>query len=95
MSMLWHLHQVNKGWCKAKGEIIAWNVLELVKINNQVHHKFVAMHGFQRCFLHECLQIEIYYLQDFLEWYDTLESFENVESNANTIFSFFSSRLLV
>jgi hypothetical protein len=95
LSMLWHLRQVNEGWCKAMGETIAWNALELVKINNQVHHKFVAMHGFKRCFLHECLQIEIDYLREFLGWYDTLESFENVESNVNSDFSFFSLRLLI
>jgi hypothetical protein len=49
------------------------------------------MHGLKKCSLHEQLQIEIYYLQDFLEWYDTFESFENVESDANT--NFFSSSL--
>jgi hypothetical protein len=45
------------------------------------------MYGLKRHSLHEQLQIEIDYLQDFLEWYDTFESFENVESHANTIFS--------
>ncbi len=53
------------------------------------------MHGFKRCYLHEQLQIEIDYLQDFLEWYDTLESFENVESYVNTIFFSSLIRLLV
>jgi hypothetical protein len=77
------------------GETITWSALELVKINNQVHQKFVAMHGFKRCSPRERLQIEIDYLQDFLEWYDTFESFENVESDANTNFSFFSLGLLV
>jgi len=54
---------------------IAWNVLELIKINNQAYHKFVTLHGLKRCYLHEWLQIEINYLQDFLEWYDTFELF--------------------
>jgi hypothetical protein len=45
------------------------------------------MHGLKRCSFHEQFQIEIDYLQDFLEWYDTFESFENVELDANTIFS--------
>ncbi len=44
------------------GETIAWNVLELIKINNQAHQKFVTMHGFKKRFLHEWLQIEIDYL---------------------------------
>ncbi len=74
------------------GETIAWNVLKLIKINNQAYQKFVAMHGLKKCSLHEQLQIEIYYLQDFLGWYDTFESFENVESDANTIFFFFFIR---
>jgi len=49
------------------GETIAWNALELVKINNKAYHKFVAMHGLKRCSFHEQLQIEINYLQYFLE----------------------------
>jgi hypothetical protein len=53
------------------------------------------MHSLKRCYFHEQLQIEINYLQDFLEWYDTFESFENVELDANIIFSFFSLGLLV
>jgi hypothetical protein len=53
------------------------------------------MHGLKKHFLHEQLQIEINYLQDFLEWYDTFESFENVELNVNTDFSSSSLRLLV
>ncbi len=77
------------------GETIAWNVLELVKIKNQGYHKFIAMHVLKRCCLHEWLQIEIDYLQDFLEWYDTFESFENVESNTNIDFSSSSLRLLI
>jgi hypothetical protein len=52
------------------------------------------MHGLKRCSLHEQLQIEIDYLQDFLEWYDTFESFENVK-DANINFSSSSLRLLV
>jgi hypothetical protein len=44
------------------------------------------MHGFKKHSLHEQLQIEIDHLQDFLEWYDTFESFENVESYANNVF---------
>ncbi len=77
------------------GETIAWNALELVKINNKAYQKFVAMHGLKRCSLHEQLQIKIDYLQYFLEWYDTFESFENVKLDVNTIFSSFSLRLLV
>jgi hypothetical protein len=76
------------------GETITWNALELVKINNHVHQKFVTMHRLTRSSLHEQLEIEIYWLQDFMEWYDTFESFENVESYANTIF-FSSLGLLV
>jgi hypothetical protein len=53
------------------------------------------MHGFKKHFLHERLQIEIDYLQDFLEWYDTFESFENVELDVNTNFSSSSLGLLV
>ncbi len=53
------------------------------------------MYGLKRHSLHEQLQIEIDYLQDFLEWYDTFESFENVESNANIDFSSSSLKLLV
>jgi hypothetical protein len=71
------------------GETIAWNVFELVKINNQVYHKFIAMHGLKRCWLHEWFQIKIDYLQDFLDWYDTFESFENVEWNTNKKILFF------
>jgi hypothetical protein len=71
------------------GETIAWNALELVKMNNHAYRNFVIMHGLKRCFLHEQLQIEIDYLQDFLEWYDTFESFENVELDANINFSSF------
>jgi hypothetical protein len=51
------------------------------------------MHGLKRCSFHEQFQIEIDYLQDFLEWYDTFESFENVESNTNTNLFFPSLRL--
>jgi hypothetical protein len=76
-------------------ETIAWNVLELVKINNQVYQNFVTMHGFKRCFFHKRLQIEIYYLLDFMEWYDTFEYFENVELDANIDFLLSSLRLLV
>jgi len=65
--MFWHLPQINKGWSKVAGETIAWNALELVKINNKTYHKFVVMHGLKRCSLHEQLQIEINYLQYFLE----------------------------
>jgi hypothetical protein len=53
------------------------------------------MHGLKRRSLHEWLQIEIDYLQDFLKWYDTFESFENVESDANIDFSSSSLGLLV
>jgi hypothetical protein len=53
------------------------------------------MHGLKRCSFHKKLQIEINYLQDFMEWYDTFESFENVESDANIDFSSSSLRLLV
>ncbi len=56
------------------GKTITWNALELIKVNNQVYHKFVTLHGFKRCYLHEQLQIEITY-KIFLEWYDTFESF--------------------
>jgi hypothetical protein len=77
------------------GETIAWSVLGLVNINNQTYQKFVAMHGLKKHSLHEWFQIEIDYLQDFLEWYDTFESFENVESYANIYFSSSSLRLLV
>jgi hypothetical protein len=77
------------------GEIITWNVLESIKINIQAYHKFVAMHGFKRHSFYERLQIEIDYLQDFLKWYNTFESFENVESNANIDFSSSSLKLLV
>ncbi len=94
-SMFWRLHRVNKGWWKAVGETIAWNALKFVKINNQAYQKFVAMHGLKRYSFHKWLQIEIDYLQDFMEWYDTFESFENVELDANTNFSSFSLRLLV
>jgi hypothetical protein len=81
-------------WCKALGEIIAWNVLELVKIINQAYQKFVTMHGLKICSFHKRLQIEINYLQNFMEWYDAFESFENVELYANTIF-FSSLGLLI
>ncbi len=77
------------------GETVAWNALEFVKINNQAYQKFVAMHGLKSCSLHKQLQIEIDYLQDFMEWYDTFESFENVELNANTNSSSSSLGLLV
>ncbi len=63
-------------------------------MNNHAYQNFVIMHGLKRCFLHEQLQIEIDYLQDFLEWYDTFESFENVELDANIDFSSSSLRLL-
>jgi hypothetical protein len=53
------------------------------------------MHGLKRCSLHEQLQIEIDYLQEFLEQYDTFESFENVEIDANIDFSSSLLRLLV
>jgi hypothetical protein len=53
------------------------------------------MHGVKRCFPHEQLQVEIHYLQDFLECYDTFESFENVESDANINFSSSSLKLLI
>jgi hypothetical protein len=53
------------------------------------------MHGFKRPFLHEWLQIEIDYLQELWEWYDTFESFENVEFDANEKKSFSSLSLLV
>jgi hypothetical protein len=53
------------------------------------------MRGLKRCSLHEQLQIEIKYLKDFLECYNTFESFENVESYANTNFSSSSLGLLV
>jgi len=53
------------------------------------------MHGLKRRSFHEWLQIEIDYLQIFLEWYDTFESSENVESNANTFFVSSSLGLLV
>jgi hypothetical protein len=92
---VWHFRRINKEWCKVVGETITWNVLELIKINNQAYHKFVAMHGLERCSFHERSQIEIDYLKDFLEWYDTIESFENVESNTNTKFSFSSLWLLI
>jgi len=46
------------------------------------------MHGLKRRSRHERFQIEIDYLKDFLEWYGTFESFENVKSNANIDFSF-------
>ncbi len=52
------------------------------------------MHGLKKRSLHEWLQIEIDYLQDFFKWYDTFESFENVESDANTYFSSCSLGLL-
>jgi hypothetical protein len=94
-SMLWCLCQVNKGWCTVVRETIAWSVLGLVNINNHTYQKFVAMHGLKKHFLHECLQIEIDYIQDFLEWYDTIKSFENVESYTNIIFSSSSLRLLI
>jgi hypothetical protein len=73
------------------GKTIAWNVLEVVKINNQVYQNFIAMYGLKKRCFHEWLQIEIDYLQDFLEWYDAFESFENVELNTNI--DFFSSSL--
>jgi len=53
------------------------------------------MHGLKRHSLYEQLQIKIHYSQEFLEWYDTFESFENVELNANTDFSSSSLWLLV
>jgi hypothetical protein len=31
LSMLWCLRQVNKGWCKIVGEIIAWMLWNLSK----------------------------------------------------------------
>jgi len=53
------------------------------------------MHGLKKCSLHERLQIEINYLQYFLEWYDTFESVENVELDVNTYFSSSSLGLLI
>jgi hypothetical protein len=53
------------------------------------------MNGLKRRSLYEWLQIQIDYLQDFLEWYDTFESFENVESDTNIYYSSFSLNLLV
>ncbi len=53
------------------------------------------MHGLKRRSFHEWFQIEIDYLQDFLKSYDTFESFENVESDANIDFSSYSLGLLV
>jgi hypothetical protein len=94
LSMLGCFCWITMGWCKVMGKTIAWNSLELIKINNQAYHKFVTLHGLKRCFLHEWYQIEINYLQDFLEWYDTFESFENVESYANEDL-FFSLGLLI
>ncbi len=41
------------------------------------------------------IQIEIDYLQDFMEWYDTFKSFENAKLNANTIFFPSSLGLLI
>jgi hypothetical protein len=36
-SLLWHLCNINKGWCEEMRETIAWNVLELIKVNNQAY----------------------------------------------------------
>jgi hypothetical protein len=36
-SMLWHLCNINKGWCEVMGETITWNFLELIKVNNEAY----------------------------------------------------------
>jgi hypothetical protein len=36
-SMIWHLRNINKGWCEVMGETIASNALELIKVNNQAY----------------------------------------------------------
>ncbi len=48
LSMLWHLHQVNKAWFKVMGKILAWEVLKIVKFNNATYYHTIVIQGLPR-----------------------------------------------
>ncbi len=51
LSMLWHLHRVNKTWFKVVDKTLAWEALEIVKFNNASYRHTIVIQGFPRLFL--------------------------------------------
>ncbi len=48
LSMLWHLHRVNKVWFKVVGKTLAWEVLKIVKFNNASYYHTIVIQGLPR-----------------------------------------------
>jgi hypothetical protein len=48
LSMLWHLHQVNKAWFKVVGKTLTWEVLKIVKFNNVFYYHTIVIQGLPR-----------------------------------------------
>ncbi len=62
LSMMWWLCQVNQMWHKVVDESLKWHALNIVKHHNLFYHHTIATQGLPRCYLKQCLQIEIHYL---------------------------------
>jgi len=51
LSMLWHLHRVNKTWFKVVDKTLAWEALKIVKFNKASYRHTIVIQGFPRLFL--------------------------------------------
>jgi hypothetical protein len=58
-SMMWHLHQVNKSWYNVVGNNMAWNALEIVRIDNASNHETIQAYKHPKHSLKTCLQFEL------------------------------------
>ncbi len=58
-SMMWCFHQVNKSWYNIVGNTMAWNVLEIVRIDNTSYHETIQAYELPKHYLKTCLQFEL------------------------------------
>jgi hypothetical protein len=58
-SMMWHLRQVNKSWYNVVGNTMAWNALEIVRIDNAFNHETIQAYELPKHSLKTCLQSEL------------------------------------
>lgn len=52
---MWHLHQVNKSFYNVVNNTMAWNVLQIVKIDHASYHETIQTYELPRCYLKTCL----------------------------------------
>jgi hypothetical protein len=80
LSMLWHLHRINKTWFKVVGKTSAWQTLKIVKFNNSSYCHTIVIQGLPRLSLKAQLNFKLKCLQYCIMANDSWNSLDDIET---------------